>query len=244
MMNLTTARVLTMATVVACTFLGACTSAGPKEGPDLLFRELMPRSILVLPPINESVDVKATYSWLTTAARPIAEKGFYVYPVAVMDEFMKENGLHHPEDMHTAPLNKLGEIFGTDAVMYVTIEDYGQKFELTQSKTTVVVRAELIDVKTGQSFWKNRVDYSNYSSDNSGSDLLGAIITAAVAQIGETISDAAHDATRLANVELFGSSSSGLLLGPLHPGFEERRVEAAAETAAIEAQNAQSLTPH
>ena len=45
----------------------------------------MPRSILVLPPINESMDVNVTYSWLTTASQPIAEKGFYVYPVAVMD---------------------------------------------------------------------------------------------------------------------------------------------------------------
>ena len=237
-------KLVTVATVVACTFLAACTSTGPKEDPYFLFRELMPRSILVLPPINESVDVNATYSWLTTASQPIAEKGFYVYPVAVMDEFMKENGLPHPEDMHAAPLNKLGEIFGTDAVMYVTIEDYGQKFELIQSKTTVVVRAELVDVKTGLSFWKNRVDYSNYSSDNSESDLLGAVITAAVAQIGETINDAAHDATRLANVALLDGRRSGLLLGPLHPGFEEQMAVAAAETAATEAQDAQSLTPH
>lgn len=244
MMKHSTNRLVTVVTVVACTFLPACTSTEPKKDPYNLFRELMPRSILVLPPINESVDVNATYSWLTTATRPIAEKGFYVYPVAVMDEFMKENGLQHPEDMHAAPLNRLGEIFGTDAVMYVTIEDYGQKFELTQSRTAVVVRAELVDVKTGQSFWKNRVDYSNYSSGNAVSDLPGAIITAAVAQIGETISDAAHDATRLANVELLDSRRSGLLLGPLHPGFEEQRAVAAAETAAIEAQDAQSLMPH
>jgi len=77
-MKQATTIVVTVVPVVACTFPGACTSKGPKEDPYILFRELMPRSILVLLPINESVDVNATYSWLATASQPIAEKGFYV----------------------------------------------------------------------------------------------------------------------------------------------------------------------
>ena len=202
------------------------------------FRELMPRSILVLPPINESVDVNATYSWLTTASRPIAEKGFYVYPVAIVDEFLKENGLPDPEDMHAAPLDKLGEVFGADAVLYVTIEKYGQKFELVQSTATVFARAELVDIKSGQSIWKNRVNYSHSSSGNEQSGLLAAIVTAAVAQIGNTVSDVPHDAARLANDDLFDNRFRGLLFGPSHPRFEEQMAAAAAaeaEAAAAEA---------
>lgn len=207
--------------------LGACATSTP-EDPYVLFREHMPRSILLLPPINESVDVEATYSWLTTASKPIAEQGFYVFPVAIVDEFMKENGLPHPEDMHAAPLDKFGEIFGADAVMYVTIEDFGQKFQLVQSTTTVYARAELVDVKTGQSIWASRVDYSQSNNNVEGGGLLGAVIGAAVAQVGESITDSTHDAARLANYSLFVNGyRPTLLLGPSHPGFEEQMTLAA-----------------
>ena len=42
----------------------------------------MPRSILVLPPLNESAEVLAPYSFLSTITRPLAERGYYVFPVA------------------------------------------------------------------------------------------------------------------------------------------------------------------
>ena len=230
-------RTLALAVFSASIFLGACAStSGPQEDKYALYRELMPRSILVFPPVNESVDVNASYSWLTTASEPIAEQGYYVFPVAIVDEFMKENGLPNPEDMHTAPLDKIGEIFGADAVMYVTIEEYGQKFELIQSTTRVVARAELVDVDTGQVFWADRVDYADSgSNNNAGGGLLGAVISAAVAQVGDTISDAAHDASILANQRLFRYGGNQLLLGPGHPGFEQQMADAEAKLAEAQA---------
>ena len=57
------------------------------------YRQHMPRSILVLPPLNESVEVNAPYSYLSTVTRPLAECGYYVFPVAVIDAFLKDNGL-------------------------------------------------------------------------------------------------------------------------------------------------------
>ena len=224
-----------IALAMASMLAGGC-ATGPKEDPYVLYRELMPRSILVLPPINESVDVNATYSWLTTASEPIGEKGYYVFPVAIVDEFLKENGLPNPEDMHAAPLDKLDEVFGADAVLYVTVEDYGQKFKLVSSDTVVRARAELVDIKSGQSIWQNRVNYSRSGSGSQQGGLLAAIVVAAVEQAGNTINDAAHDATRFANAELLDSRSRGLLLGPLNPGFEEQMAAAAeAEAAAAEA---------
>lgn len=243
MMNKKTiTRSLSLLVISASTFLGACATSGPGEDPYVLFRELMPRSILVFPAVNESLDVNASYSWLTTASQPIAEKGFYVFPVAIVDEFMKENGLPNPEDMHGAPLDKIGEIFGADAVMYVTIEEFGQKFELIQSVTRVTARAELVDVKTGQPFWSGRVVYSESNSGNSGGGLLGAIVSAAVAQVGESISDAAHDASVIANQRLFVASGLPLLLGPTHPGFEEQMTKAA-EAAQVAQTESEAAVP-
>ena len=224
-------RTLALAVMGASILLGACASF-PQEDKYVLYRELMPRSILVFPPVNESVDVNASYSWLTTASQPIAEQGYYVFPVAVVDEFMKENGLPNPEDMHAAPLDKIGEIFGADAVMYVTIEEYGQKFELVQSTTRITARAELVDVGTGQTFWSDRIQYTDSgSSGNAGGGLLGAVISAAVAQVGNTIIDHAHDASSLANYRWFRSGRHHLLLGPANPGFENQMAEAEARIA-------------
>ena len=52
-----------------------------------------PRSILVIPPNNKTVEVNAPYTFLAAISKPIAEKGYYVFPVAVIDTFLKENGL-------------------------------------------------------------------------------------------------------------------------------------------------------
>ena len=71
------------------------------------YREHMPRSILVLPPLNESVDVNASYVWLSTITNPVAERGYYVFPVAVVDAFMKDNGMPGPDEMHGVSLEKL-----------------------------------------------------------------------------------------------------------------------------------------
>ena len=57
------------------------------------FRKHKPRSILVLPPLNNANDIRGTYSYLSTVSMPVAEKGFYVFPVTIVDQMMKENGV-------------------------------------------------------------------------------------------------------------------------------------------------------
>jgi hypothetical protein len=37
----------------------------------------------------------------------LAEKGYYVLPVAVIDQFLKENGLPTPAEMNGIPLEKI-----------------------------------------------------------------------------------------------------------------------------------------
>jgi hypothetical protein len=101
------------------------------------YRAHLPRSVLVLPPLNQSVEVDAPYRYLSTISRPLAEAGYYVFPVAVVDGVMKENGLPTPGEMHAVSLEKIREVFGADAVLYVTIEDYGQKYLIVLSGTVV-----------------------------------------------------------------------------------------------------------
>jgi hypothetical protein len=182
----------------------------------------MPRSILVLPPLNESVDANAPYSYLTTISRPLAERGYYVYPVSLIDAFMKDNGLPTPGEMHAVSLHKLGEIIGPDAVLYVTIEEFAQKYIVLSSNTTVVARARLVDVDSGTEIWDGKVNL--VQSSNSGGaggvgGLIATIVAAAVEQIADSVADQTHDVARMANQKLIYDKNRGMLTGPLHPEF-------------------------
>ncbi len=120
------------------------------------YLEHMPRSILVLPPLNNSVEPAAPYIYISTVTRPLAERGYYVFPVAVIDLMMKENGLPTPGEMHQVSLAKIDEILGADAVLYVTIEEWGTEYHIISSTTKVRILATLVDVKTGKTLWSGR----------------------------------------------------------------------------------------
>jgi len=177
------------------------------------FRAHPPRSILVLPPINKSTDVRGTYSYLSTVTRPLAEMGYYVFPVAEVDELMKENGMPTAGEMRTAPLDKIGEIIGADSVLYVTLTKYGSKYEVISSVTTVAAEAKLVDVKTGLTLWEG----TTIVQQSSGGSGLDSLIEAAVTQIINSVTDPAHDASSLANFQLFTIKDHGLLYGPYFP---------------------------
>ena len=62
--------------------------------------------------MNSSVEVNAPYSYLSTISQPLAEKGYYVFPVSVVDTFLKENGLPTPAEMNGIALDKIVEVIG------------------------------------------------------------------------------------------------------------------------------------
>lgn len=195
--------------LVALLTLSGCVTVQPKDY--AAFRQARPRSILVLPPVNESTDVRATYSLLTTTTRPIAEMGYYVFPVVVVDEFMKQNGLTMPAEMHQAPVAKLREVFNPDAILYITIEKYGSKYQVFASVTMVHARAKLVDARTEQVIWEGaaRVDHSGQSG----------LIEALVEQVVNKLMDQAHAVATMASYQLVTSEGQGLIKGPHHPEF-------------------------
>lgn len=190
-----------------------CTSA-PKRDYSL-YRSAMPRSILVLPPLNNSTDVNAPYIFLSTITRPLANRGYYVFPVGIIDDYMKDNGLPTAYEMHNVPLNKLSKVFAADAVLYVEIEDWGQKYVVLSSSTVVKFHAKLVDLKSGEILWTGR-QYAVESSRGQG--IIGRAISAAVEQIVDTLVDRTYGLSRRANHALVFDKRDGLL-----PGYYELR---------------------
>jgi len=179
------------------------------------FRQHRPRSILVLPPLNQTTDVDAPYTYLSTITCPLAECGYYVFPVAVVDAYMKENGLPSAEEMHGVALDKIRNIIGADAVLYVTIEEWGQKYVVIQSITTIKAKAQLIDTASGEVIWQGTQAVSQGSGG--GGDPIAMLITAAVAQIINTMVDYTHDLSRAAHYGMIYNTEQGFLAGPYLP---------------------------
>ncbi|MDO4231403.1 MAG: DUF799 domain-containing protein [Lautropia sp.] len=181
-----------------------------------------PRSILVVMPVNHSPDVKGASSVLAQATVPLAEKGYYVFPVALVDEMFRQNGLHNGHDIQNAPIHKIREVFGADAIMYLDVEDYGSRYQLLNSTTTVVLRGRLLDLRTGNTLWEGSARAAS-GSGNSGT-LIGALVSAAATQIIDTVSDRGYEVAGIATANLVNHGSrGGLLPGPYHPAYQQSR---------------------
>ena len=85
--------------------------------------------------------------------------GYYVLPVAVVDALLKAEGVPLPDLMHAVPLSKLHEVYGADAVLYVTIKHWTTKYVVLNATTTVTLAYRLVDSKTGTSLWQHQEAY-------------------------------------------------------------------------------------
>lgn len=209
-------NVLIAGCVLLALQLTGCKSVGPYDYTN--YRAHRPRSILVLPPLNETTSLQATYGYLSTATAPLAELGYYVFPVAVVDQMLRDNGLPTPGEMHQVSLHKIAEISGADAVLFVTVQRYGTQYQLVNSETTVEVRAKLVDTRTEAVLWEGHAEAQEDSAqlDDPVANLIAAVVTKIVA----AKVDAAHDLSRQVNSQLFTTKESGLLVGPYSPQYD------------------------
>ncbi|HGL4260571.1 DUF799 domain-containing protein [Burkholderia dolosa] len=211
-------KLMSVLSIVA--LLSAC--AQPVKRPDYTaFKKSQPRSILVLPPINETSDVAATYGMLSQMTLPLAESGYYVVPVAVMDETFKQNGLTNPTEIQQTSPAKLREIFGADAALYSKVSQYGTVYRVLASATVVSASAKLVDLRTGDVLWQGRASASSdEGGNNGGGGLIGMLVTAAVKQIANTLMDQSHNVAGVTSGRLLSAGPpNGLLYGPHSPKY-------------------------
>ncbi|TAJ00118.1 DUF799 domain-containing protein [Pectobacterium versatile] len=180
------------------------------------FKQSKPKSILVLPPVNHSPDVKASYSLLSQVTYPLAESGYYVFPVAVVEETFKQNGLVTASDIHALSTAKLQQIFGADAALYLDVKEYGTSYIVINSETRVSADARLVDLRTGKLLWSGSATASsNEQQSNANGGIIGILVQAAVSQIAHTISDKGHDIAGVTSARLLAAGNSrGMLYGP------------------------------
>jgi hypothetical protein len=185
------------------------------------FRLHPPKSILVLPPLNNTSDLRATYSVMSSATLPLAEAGYYVFPVALVDQTFKENGLQNPGEMHQASPKKLNEIFGADAALYITVTNYGVSSALLGGDVFVTVKASLVDTRSGTTLWAGNATASDAEGKQNQNGLVGLLIQGVINQVANSVSDPGYRIGRIANQRLLNTGNRGLLPGPRSPKFEQ-----------------------
>lgn len=194
--------------------------AGPSPYNYSEYKQANPRSILVLPPVNKTTDTKATLGFYSNTQKPLAEAGYYVFPVAVVYETFKNNGYTVSDDIHQIGASKLHEIFGADAAMYITVKDYGTRYFVFGSVSVVTAEAILVDLRSGKKIWEGTATASSEEGKNNQGGLAALLISAIAKQIVGTAVDESYGVSKITNLRLLSAGlKNGVLYGPYHPDY-------------------------
>ena len=179
------------------------------------FRASKPASILVLPADNKAPDVNAAHSFTSQVTRPLAEAGYYVFPVAVVEETFQQNGLTSGHEIQAVSTKRLHDIFNADSALYISITDYGTSYQVIQSITRVTVSARLVDLRSGKEIWQGFATANDAENDSNNNSIIGMLVMAAVKQIASNVSDKAHTIADVTSARLLAQNEQGgLLTGP------------------------------
>ena len=148
--------------------------------PDI-YNEL-PKSILVLPPINKSTSADATEYYSTTIAEPLSFAGYYVYPIEITKEVLKSEGIYDASLLKDLPMAKFQEYFGADAVLFTEIIEWDKSFYVIGGNVEVNIEFVLKSTKTEKTLWsyKGNIKVDTTSDDSEIPGLAGFLLEVAV----------------------------------------------------------------
>lgn len=204
----------------ALTAITACTPLTPKDRlPE--FHSRKPASILVVPVINQSVDVEAPLAVLTTLPKLLAKRGYYVFPVNTVKTLLEFEGLYEANEVHAVPAPELAELFGADSILYITVHEWTTQYVLISAKTIVDLEYKIV-ASDGTLLWQTRKQKtyrpeSQTSSSSATANLLSAVIDAAVERLDPKFIALAREA----NDEAFLQGVTPLPPGPYASNFDD-----------------------
>lgn len=211
-------KLLAMTALLGSLVLTACSS--PKSYDYTAFKESKPRSILVMMPTDLTNEVKAAPAVLAQSVTPLAEAGYYVFPVALVNETFKRNGLTQAQEIQNVKATKLQEIFNADAALYLNVKEYGVNYQVFNSVTKVAVEGKLVDLRNGKTLWEGEAEVQDDGGRVSTSNPLIDLLAVAVKQVANQVSDNGYNVAGMADAKLLQTGTNkGLLYGPYHPNY-------------------------
>lgn len=212
-------RSLSMAAaVLGLTLLTGCATPPPPYDYSA-FLKARPATLLVMPPLNDSPEVTASPGVWAHATRPLAEAGYYVLPITLVDETFRQNGVTVAGEAQQIPVQKLREVFGADAAVYLRVRQYGTSYAVVTSETRVTVEGRIVDLRSGDLLWQGAATASSAEQQaQSQGGLAGLLVAALLRQIVSTASDESYRYAAIADARLLGAPRhNGILPGPRSP---------------------------
>ncbi len=205
---------------MALIFWAGCAKPTPPPEPEPLPEA--PMALLVLPPINETTDAEAKGHYMTTIETPLGLYGYYVFPIELVAEVMKQEGVYDTELLYTLEPSKFRDYFGADAVMYTHIHAWDLHYGVVASYMTVSVSAEILSTRTHERLWNYGGTVTVDLTVDGGSGLAGLLATVVATAINSAMADYVSYAHK-ANARMLQT----LPFGPYHPIY--RRDDASIE---------------
>ena len=226
--------------------LAGCGSSPSRRGPfDYgTYVASDPRSVVVAPVVGTVAGAEIEREFLTTITQPLAERGYYVFPVRMSKEFAAQAGFtgRGPsggfEGYSEERAAELAALFGADSVLFVRIEQWDTRSEaqlrVDPPETTTVAIHYLLADERGQQLWgaEQQIAYTEAGSR----DWLSAIFRGLWKLMTGTFMTAEQRQTQLAR-EANRTAIEGqkhkvgrrwynvapMLVGPYHVGYERDR---------------------
>ena len=204
------------ALIIGCgllSLLAGCASVGKRDLST--FYAYQPRAIIIVPVVNETPEVNAPAVFITTITVPLAERGYYVFPVYLTELLLRDLGLPEAGLVHQLPSQRFFDLFGADAVLFITIKDWSTKYLVLVSSVVVEMEYLLKDTRTGMVLWQSKQQVARNSG---GSNPIAMAVSAALNALFTDYLPLA----RQANIQVF-RPPDGLPAGRYHPDHGKDR---------------------
>jgi len=192
-----------------CCFLSSCaTTKVLKSDRYANMYSERPISVLVMPPINRSMNVEAKDLFYSSLIVPLSQKGYYVLPPLLTMEILKEESAYDAEMFANSSMKQVGVLFGVDAVLFTTIHEWSKTTILAQIR--IVVEYTLKSAKTNEILFSRMGDitYSPQANSNTGS-VLGDLLSNALSNMLTTAMTKEIEIGRRCNVYTLGDIPAG-----------------------------------
>lgn len=168
-----------------------------------------PVSILVLPALNESTAADASDYYNVTIAEPLTRAGYYVYPLEVITELLRNEGIADTAMIRDLPAAAFKQGFGADAVLFVTITGWDKNYAVIAASVSVGLEFLMKSTTTDEVLWSySTVAVVDSSGGDTGNIFANMIVTAITTAATKNVNVA-----KLANTQALAA----LPLGGYHP---------------------------
>lgn len=156
--------------------LGSCAQSITKGEQYAKVYEEKPKSILVMPPINNTNVVEAKDYFYNTLSHPLCEKGYYVVSPLLALDLLKQESAYDSENFISGNLTPFRNVFGVDAALFTIINKY-KKNDLLN---TISVEIEYIlrSTKTNETLFDRKGELTVNCGSSNGSGLIGLVTNA------------------------------------------------------------------